>query len=460
MEIQKKKCSLKEHSEINANIYCKKCEKYMCNKCEIYHSKLFEVHQNFILNQNLEEIYDEFCEEEKHNYLKLKYFCKTHNKLCCAACLTKIKGKGDGQHSDCDVCYIEDIKDEKKKGLKENIKLLEELSNKLNESFDDIKKIYEKINENKEEIKLSIQKTFTNLRNILNNREDELLMNVEKEYDDLFFKDSIIKDIEKLPNKIRLSLEKCKTIDEIDNNIYKFIKKCSEIENNINIINNLNSNINNIYNSKNFEIKFFPEEDEINKFFENIKSFGRIKVFYYGFFQLSSIIKDDINSVNLIKNWIEETFNKKEIKFELIFKMSENGTNSEDFHKYCDNKGPTLTLVKTTKNKIFGGFTSLNWSTEGGFLKDLSNLTFIFSLNLKKKYNMINKNSYAIYCSKECGPSFGNVDFGLRENMETGDTYANLKSNFLSDNNLELTGGKGKKDIFEIDELEVYKVIY
>ena len=42
--------------------------------------------------------------------------------------------------------------------------------------------------------------------------------------------------------------------------------------------------------------------------------------------------------------------------------MSENGTKSEDFHKYCDNKGPTLTLFKTTKNKKFGGFISLNWS--------------------------------------------------------------------------------------------------
>ena len=46
MESQKKKCSLKDHSEINANIYCKKCEKYMCNKCEVYHSKLFEDHKN------------------------------------------------------------------------------------------------------------------------------------------------------------------------------------------------------------------------------------------------------------------------------------------------------------------------------------------------------------------------------------------------------------------------------
>ena len=118
MNKQKKKCSLKEHSEINANIYCKKCEKYMCNKCEIYHSKLFEEHQNFILNKNLEEIFDEFCEEENHIYNILNYFCKTHNKLCCASCIAKIKDKGDGQHSDCDICYIDEIKEEKKNKIK------------------------------------------------------------------------------------------------------------------------------------------------------------------------------------------------------------------------------------------------------------------------------------------------------------------------------------------------------
>ena len=50
-----------------------------------------------------------------------------------------------------------------------------------------------------------------------------------------------------MPNKINLSLEKCKNIEEMGSNIYKLIKESSEIENNINIINNINSNIKNIH---------------------------------------------------------------------------------------------------------------------------------------------------------------------------------------------------------------------
>ena len=139
--------------------------------------------------------------------------------------------------------------------------------------------------------------------------------------------------------------------------------------------------------------------------------------------------------------------------------MSENGSYSKDFHKYCDNKGPTLTLVKTTKNKIFGGFTPLNWDNSSYIKIDESNQTFIFSLNLTKKYNMIKKGGDS-YCTSSHGPNFGNFDFFLKSNMKQGGTYANGKCNFLSNNNLELTGGKVNDEEFEAEQLEVYKVIY
>ena len=44
--------------------------------------------------------------------------------------------------------------------------------------------------------------------------------------------------------------------------------------------------------------------------------------------------------------------------------------------------------------------------------------------------------------------------------MKKGSTYANKKCNFLSNNNLELTGGKGDNEDFEVEELEVFKIIY
>ena len=58
----------------------------------------------------------------------------------------------------------------KKKKLKENVKLLEEISNTFQDSINKLKTIYEKINEDKEELKIKIQKIFTKIRNELNNR--------------------------------------------------------------------------------------------------------------------------------------------------------------------------------------------------------------------------------------------------------------------------------------------------
>ena len=119
MENQKK-CSSKDHSETDSISYCQKCEIYMCNKCHNIHSNLCQNHQQYVINirnNNLEEKFTGLCKEENHPN-KLEYFCKNHNKLCCAACLCKINGKGNGIHKDCNVCFIEKIKKRKKKHSK------------------------------------------------------------------------------------------------------------------------------------------------------------------------------------------------------------------------------------------------------------------------------------------------------------------------------------------------------
>ena len=309
---------------------------------------------------------------------------------------------------------------------------------------------------------MNIQNIFTNIRNELNNREDQLLLNVDKHFEIIFFNEDIIKRSEKLPNKIKLSLEKSKIINEEDNknkiNLSSLINDCINIENNIKEINFINKNIKQCYNSFNFEIKFNPEDKEINNFLDYIKKFGNLFCFDLNQFK-KSIIKNDINKQYSIINWIKEKTNKNIIKFELLFKMSENGSKCEDFHKYCNNKGPTLTLVKTTKNQVFGGFTPLDWKNEGGEINDKSSQSFIFSLNLMKKFDMINKGGKAIRCLKNEGPDFGDEDFSLLQNMRKGRTFANKSCNYLSNNNLELTGAKGECEYFETEELEVYKVI-
>ena len=204
---QNKKCSSKDHTEIDAINYCVKCKVYMCKNCSNYHSKLLSEHIIYNINEEIKEIFTEFCNEENHG-IKLEFYCKNHNILCCAACICKIKEKGYGNHKDCEVCIIENIKVEKKNKLVKNMKKLEELSKSIENQINELKNIFEKICKDKEELKIKIQKIFTKIRTELNDREDILLKQVDDKYDVLFFKEELINNIEKLPSNIELSIEK------------------------------------------------------------------------------------------------------------------------------------------------------------------------------------------------------------------------------------------------------------
>ena len=150
--------------------------------------------------------------------VELQYYCKQHNILCCGLFISKIKDKTNGQHSNCDICSIEDIEKEKHDKLKENIQKLDNMSNNLKDKINELKNIFEKMNENKENLKLKIQKLFTKIRNEINNREDELLNEIDKLFNENYFKEDIIKLGEKFQDKIIKSLEKSKIIDNNWNN--------------------------------------------------------------------------------------------------------------------------------------------------------------------------------------------------------------------------------------------------
>jgi len=81
--------------------------------------------------------------QRKNHLNELTFFCITHNKLCCTKSITKIKYEEDGQHSDCKICPIKDIENEKKNKLKTIIKDLEDLSINLEQLIVELKKILE-----------------------------------------------------------------------------------------------------------------------------------------------------------------------------------------------------------------------------------------------------------------------------------------------------------------------------
>ena len=61
-----------------------------------------------------------------------------------------------------------------------------------------MKIIFENIEKDKENLKMEIQNIFTKIRTILNNREDEILLEVDNLFDTKYFNGDIIKKGEKL----------------------------------------------------------------------------------------------------------------------------------------------------------------------------------------------------------------------------------------------------------------------
>ena len=257
-----KKCSSKNHEKFDAIIYCQNCNIYLCNKCSKIHSEWFQTHVVYNLNKEKEEIFNNYCQEKYHSNI-LEFYCKTHNVLCCSSCISIINNEKYGQHSDCDVCSIEEIREVKKDELNDNIEKLEELLDNFEKTLIQMDELYKKITKDKEELKMEVQKIFTIIRNEVNKREDKILSEIDKIFEEHIFKEELIKEGKKLPNKAKKCLEKGKIIEKEEkwekenNNLISMINDCINIEKNIFDIEQINEKIDKI-NSNEIKIKFVP----------------------------------------------------------------------------------------------------------------------------------------------------------------------------------------------------------
>ena len=328
--------------------------------------------------------------------------------------------------------------DENKKVEFENKYFIEEFKNNkylsicdsIDEVYSQLKIEFEKkniiINENKEEIIIIIPINHIKLKDI-NFILSKKTKNEKEIYEDLKIEISFLKKENQI---LKTSIEKLEKQNKL-----------------------INDNLTNL----NKDNKILLEKiSKLEKMIEDNNNKITIEQILSG----TKILADNIKKQKRISNWIKEKTKKNEVNFELIFRIGENGEDADDFHKYCDNKGPTLTLIKTTKNYIIGGFTPLNWENdeEGNSVSDDSNQTFIFSINLNKRYDLINSqdNNKAIYIWKIMGPSFGNGDLKLTKNLREGHCYDDCACSFIVNGKRELVGD-GK---FTVQDLEVFKVKY
>lgn len=127
------------------------------------------------------------------------------------------------------------------------------------------------------------------------------------------------------------------------------------------------------------------------------------------FFKGSNIINNE-SDINLLIDF----FPKKPSNTLILFNSLIHGDTIQQFHIKVGNKTPTLIIIKTQKDRIFGGYTTYIWNEKNNdIFKDIN--AFVFSLDNKKKYKI--KNISNAIVERETHIQFGTCCFRITNNF-------------------------------------------
>lgn len=153
---------------------------------------------------------------------------------------------------------------------------------------------------------------------------------------------------------------------------------------------------------------------------------------YYFIFDFFYTLKEESKILNsALWSKLFRLFSKfsNEKNWKLIYRGSRDGFDAKDFHRECDDRAKTVTVIKTTNGNIFGGYTEKSWNSINSACSDTN--AFIFSLVNKanKPFIAVSKHSIGfIGCKQDCGPIFGDVLRGGYDIFIASDSDANPKS--------------------------------
>ena len=161
----------------------------------------------------------------------------------------------------------------------------------------------------------------------------------------------------------------------------------------------------------------------------------------------------DINCKAYLWHWLSNDNKNRRIHTILLYKGTRDWGNATTFHQKCDGRSPTLTLIKSSTNFHFGGFTPTDWSDSGKEGYKDSPRSFLFSLDRKLKYLPKNASQH-IYTGSQYGPIFGaGHDLYIVSEFMSSESISSPKTYSITDS---FSGGSQ----FRISEIEVYQVIF
>ena len=198
----------------------------------------------------------------------------------------------------------------------------------------------------------------------------------------------LIDEIKSIQINTKKEISNLKQKHELE--IKKLQQNISNYQNEIaNLKTDMISNQQALFNSKEENKKLSKEIINLKKTTEQFILYEKTKL---NFFDSRTI--GSFNSIDFILNYIRQNdplFNFTMIQ--LLYRGSRDGDSTQTCHELCDNKQNVLIVMKSDINYVFGGYSKIGFKTNnninnGEYLID--NNCFLFSLNLKKIYPVIN----------------------------------------------------------------------
>jgi len=156
---------------------------------------------------------------------------------------------------------------------------------------------------------------------------------------------------------------------------------------------------------------------------------------------------------NKLTEWLKKT-NNENIILTKIYTATNDGDTK--LHTFIDNKGPTV-MVISANGRLFGGYTSLSWNTNGAFRTDREAFLFSITDNYKLPIDQ-GKNYWAIYAVNGNYTYFGYPSDLIIQNKfltASNNTSDNKSGTYPSNSSQVFLAGQ---KLFKIDELEVFTV--
>ncbi|UJR19388.1 hypothetical protein I4U23_022518 [Adineta vaga] len=158
---------------------------------------------------------------------------------------------------------------------------------------------------------------------------------------------------------------------------------------------------------------------------------------------------------------LNEFYGKCDQSWQLIYKATRDGFDAASFHRLCTNQGPTMTLVQSTTNCLFGGYASKSWQSSSGFVDASESFLYLLTNangNQPTKFPY-NNDGKALYNCYSYGPIFGegaDLYISSRSNIYLC-SYCNLGVSYVNSLDLGVNTYTGSQ-FFQTNEIEIFKL--